>query len=86
LLPISKAFRNDEDRMKLFSCVFNGRSSPARISIGIAEDGETHVWLPGCRETVIIRKGYPIEIDISGNSPGPDVAILLEAHCDPTRL
>jgi hypothetical protein len=65
---------------KLFSHAFNGRSNPARISVGINDDGETHIYLPGVRETIIVRKGFPINIDISGNSPGPDVAILVEVN------
>jgi len=72
--------RQDFSAMKLFSYVFNGRTNPTRISVGISDDGETHVYLPGCRETIIVRKGFPIKIDISGNGPGPDVAILLEVN------
>jgi hypothetical protein len=64
---------------KIFSYAFNGRSNPARISVGVSEDGVTCVYFPGVMEPCIVVKGHPIEIDISGNGPGPDICILAEA-------
>jgi hypothetical protein len=64
---------------KLISYAFNGRSAGARISVGVSDDGLTRIHFPGCIEAVIVVPGYPVSIDVSGNGPGPDVAILIEA-------
>jgi hypothetical protein len=64
--------------MKIFSKCFNGRREPFRISVGINDSGRTVVYLPDMPEPFIVIEDYPIEIDISGNGPGPDVAILVE--------
>ena len=64
--------------MKIFEYMFDGRSTGARISVGVSDDGETLIYLPGCPEAFTIRNGHPVEIDISGNGPGPDVRIHLE--------
>jgi hypothetical protein len=65
--------------MKLYSLGFNGRSNPQRISVGIDYDGLTRIYFPGTVEACVVRKSSPVEINISGDSPGPDVAILVEA-------
>jgi hypothetical protein len=68
---------------KLIMHAFNGRAAPQRITVGKTKDGQTHIWFPGCTETVIVRQGSPVNIDISGygNSPG-DLAILIEAFLE----
>ena len=67
--------------MKLFSYGFNGRSSPAKISVEVDEDDTTRIYFPSVTEPLLLRKGCTVDIEISGNSPGPDVAILVEADC-----
>jgi hypothetical protein len=68
---------------KLISYGFNGRSG-ARISVGVSDDGLTRIYFPGCIEAVIVSHGHPISIDVSGNGPGPDVAVLIEAFRERT--
>lgn len=63
--------------MKIFAIIFNGREG-YRISVGVNEEDRTCIYLPGVLEPVIVTKDAPIDIDISGNSPGPDVAVMVE--------
>jgi hypothetical protein len=53
---------------------------PAKVTISVNDNGRTLVHFPGCIEPIIVLNGYPIEIVISGDGPGPDVAIMMEAN------
>lgn len=65
----------------LFQHLFSNRAEPRRIRVGVNENGETLVYLPGCTFPVIVKYGLPLEIEICGHHT-PEV-IQMQAAYEP---